>query len=102
MSFKPEKVLSKDFLTFMFPTTVSYLDFSELKNVGLNQYELWASGTVGTCDWAQILFSGGYKILVLVVILNIVVFRDDVGREVGGFLAYNYKKMYPKEIVRNN
>ena len=52
--------------------------FQELINVGPNQYELWATGAVGTCDWTQILFAYGYYILILVIILNICFFRKEI------------------------
>ena len=69
----------------------------ELKNVGPNQYQLWATGSVGTCDWAQIFFSGGYKLLILVIILNIWVCRGDVEKEIKDFYAHVKSG---KEIVK--
>ena len=39
-------------------------------------YELWATGSVGTCDWAQVLFAYGYYSLIGVIILNIVLERN--------------------------
>ena len=40
--------------------------------------------------------------MILVIVLNIVVLRKHVFEEVKGFLMYNYKKLYSKEIVTNN
>ena len=42
--------------------------FSELRVASVEtpysdlKYNLWATGTIGTCDWAQILFAFGYKL----------------------------------------
>merc|ERR1719213_203340 len=83
-----QKVCNKNYFTEKYPL--------ELKNVGPNQYELWASGQIGTCDWTQILFSGGYYLLILVIVLNIVVLRKHVVEEVKGFFKYSKKTLYQK------
>merc|ERR1719356_1091532 len=83
-----QKVCNQNYFTGKYPL--------ELKNVGPNQYELWASGQIGTCDWTQILFSGGYYLLILVIVLNIVVLRKHVVEEVKGFFKYSKKTLYQK------
>ena len=45
---------------------------------------------MGTCDWAQILFSGGYKVLILVIILNIVVLWGKVKTEIKAYYDYTF------------
>ena len=39
-------------------------------------HELWATGSVGTCDYAQVLFAYGYYSLIGVIILNILLEWD--------------------------
>ena len=48
------------------------------------------------------MFSGGYYLLILVIVLNIVVLRKHVSEEVKGFFKYNYENLYRKEVVTNN
>ena len=48
------------------------------------------------------MFSGGYYLLILVIVLNIVVLRKHVGEEVKGFFMYSRKKLYQQEVVTNN
>ena len=48
------------------------------------------------------MFSGGYYLLILVIVLNIVVLRKHVGEEVKGFFKYSKKTLYQKEVVTNN
>ena len=38
-------------------------------------HELWATGSVGTCDYAQVLFAYGYYSLIGVVVLNVIIER---------------------------
>ena len=47
----------------------------EIRSTGTG-YELWATGSVGTCDYAQVLFAYGYYSLIGVIILNIFLERE--------------------------
>ena len=45
--------------------------FSELKHIRANDYELWATGAVGTCNPSQLVFVYGYYSIIFVIAANI-------------------------------
>ena len=57
----------------------------EIRSTGTG-YELWATGSVGTCDYAQVLFAYGYYSLIGVIILNIVLERNLILEKVKDFI----------------
>ena len=56
-----------------------------MKHVRANDYELWATGAVGTCNPSQLVFVYGYYSIIFVVAANIYYEYEDITEKLFDF-----------------